>query len=161
MEEPRLGRGDPRGGPRLCAATVGATVHRALGRALGGPLSRRAITRAVDAELQAAGTRSPALRARVTWLCVVYVECFLPGAPARLLGREVGGRGTRLDVVWQREELVFCDEVKTAGAGRGDQLVRQLAAGRELFGSRFVGMRLLPLHAPRQACFVPAAADVV
>jgi len=97
-----------------------------------------------------------------------YVSLFLPGPGCEFLGAEVTvGRG-RVDLAWSHPTHgVWFDEVKTwRHAGRGwdgathDQIDRYVEAGRDLFGDRFVGVRLIVTGHSQDSVHIDAQGEV-
>lgn len=87
----------------------------------------------------------------------VYLHRFRPPAPWCLVDTEMQVGGGRLDVVHRRDGIgVLIDELKL-GVGRHgeslvqDQIKRYLAAGQELWGTDFIGVRLCAVHEPVQS----------
>lgn len=93
-----------------------------------------------------------------------------PRAPWMFLGAEMPvGSGARVDLAWMHEPTgaVLFDEVKTTETARrrvDDQWVFQTRkyamVGRERFGEKFLGVRLLPLGSMNVATFVTASGDL-
>jgi hypothetical protein len=125
---------------------TGELAHRTLASCLPGP-SERTIREAAFATC-APVSQSPALRNRVTNLALRYVRSFHPVEPARLVAVELSVPDTRCDVVWERDNGVWVDEIKTSGAASLRQLRRLIAAGGLCWEDRFLGVRVVLLHHP-------------
>lgn len=90
----------------------------------------------------------------------VYLRLFAPDVPWKLKHREHGAYGCRFDLVFSSPRGVFVDEIKTArldGAlervALTEQVARELRAGARTWRSRFRGVRVVVLGAPRQSTF--------
>jgi hypothetical protein len=92
-------------------------------------------------------------RQRITGLVMQYMTVHLPPASVAFLGSEQrAGRG-RVDIAWDSPTAgVFYDEIKTwrhvpevPDEETSTQIHRYMDAGRARYGSRFSGVRLLPL----------------
>jgi len=150
------------------AATVGSATHRVIASAIercerGSPSQHFDLVweLAADAVLvPAVSRRRPAARIAVAGHAAIYLERFLPSARWQFLGAEVDlGDGLRADLAFESEDGVIIDELKLAdaravarGRARVEQQVTAYAAhGAELWGSRFLGVRLLYLGAPNRS----------
>lgn len=161
--------------PALTAANfdiiAGQSIHRAIGilaaaRPLPEEAHRRLIAIVRAADEGCAGhvsntVRGRALRQEVATGAGVYVGRFMFDAPWALLGSELVGRHARFDLAYQHADgTVVIDEIKRGMSRNGHtavhaQVVRYQAMGRELWGSRFAGVRLLWLASPQLSQFYP------
>jgi hypothetical protein len=87
----------------------------------------------------------------------VYLHRFRPPSSWCLVDTEMQVSGCRLDIVHRCDGIgVLIDELKL-GVGRHgetlvqDQIKRYLAAGQELWGAEFIGVRLCAVHEPTQS----------
>ena len=84
----------------------------------------------------------------------VYLSRFRPDAPWTFLGSEIRSGSCIFDLAFQSEAGVLVDELKL-GVGRGqearvrEQIDRYLLEGKNLWGNRFIGVRLCPVDEPR------------
>lgn len=104
------------------------------------------------------GSVASSARLRCSTAASVYLHRFMPRG-WELLGHEVVLEEAVADLVWCTPDAVVIDEVKTGEANLdqpkvADQARRLAAGGRARWGDRFVGVRLLPLGAPRRASVV-------
>lgn len=144
---------------RPVATNDGAAILRAVDRVLAGRKNRRALTGARQAiALFAAG----------------YLRKMMPPAGWQCLGAEVETTGGgRIDLVWrapdsESEALVLFDELKAqsiptrllVSGPNAAQLDRYLAAGRDRFGARFIGVRLISLRHPADSLLLRADGSV-
>jgi hypothetical protein len=153
------------------AAAVGCATHHVIGTVLrSAAAAPREQLLDLVWDLAATGVMLPSLnrRRRAARIAVaghagVYVERFLPASPWTYLGAELAlGDGLRADLAFEGPAGVFLDEVKLADARsvetRADSTHRQVTAyaaqAAEMFGSRFLGVRLLYLAAPNRSLLV-------
>lgn len=87
----------------------------------------------------------------------VYLHRFRPTSNWRLVADELAVGGSRFDLVHRRHQgAVLIDELKlgvgrTAETAVRDQIDRYLDAGRRMWGSSFIGVRLCAVHEPLQS----------
>lgn len=149
---------------------VGVLTHATIARVLtateseiGGdlPMFALARTREIVRNSRTGGIpRNARLILRVATSTGAYLNRFMPGSEWSFLGGEVPVPGGRVDLAWQHSDgRVLFDELKTtkqnAPIGIQDQAqIRHYAmAGQEMFGSKFVGIRYIPLMYPGAALF--------
>ena len=160
-------------GPDNFAASVGTATHRVIAQMLeaASSASREELDDLLW-ELSAAAVQVPSLSRRrraariaVAGHAAVYFERFLPAPRWVCLGAEVDlGLGLRADLGFEGVGGVFLDEIKLAdsrmalrsAASTGLQVAAYAARGGVLFGSRFLGVRLLYLAAPNRSVLVHA-----
>lgn len=153
----------------LTHAVLGETVPLVQGLSLidAAPLIQAAIHRLISVP-----GRLAAARVRIAGMSAVYVRDYLPPRPTAFLGAETAvGRG-RVDLCWNDPNLgVFFDEIKTfrqtpthLDRPTAAQIDRYLEAGRQSYGDRFAGVRLLTLanrhaskHVTPDGSFMPLA----
>lgn len=156
-------------GPRIDRCLViGALAHEVVARALrAGPIPDEPFARALRLRTLTRDTmaaRPPLARARsarfeVATAAGVYLEVFQPGGSWRFIDSEVALGGGRADLVFEHESgVVLVDEIKL-GIGRGGQVMvskqvaRYVVGGRDRWGDRFAGVRLVALSEPRRSRF--------
>lgn len=101
-------------------------------------------------------------RAQVTSLACAYLHRYAPGTDAEYLGAEIPFDGGRVDLVWSIPGLgVVIDELKTTAWVRLNVDAAMLAQpqryrefGVQQWGTRFAGVRFLPLRNPGEARFI-------
>ncbi len=104
--------------------------------------------------------RNTRLVLRVATSTGAYLNRFMPGPDWAFLGGEMSVPGGRVDLAWQHSDgRVFFDELKTTkqntpiGTQDRAQIERYAKAGHEMFGSKFAGVRYIPLMYPGAALF--------
>lgn len=155
--------------PDPVAALVGSAIHRVIGELA--PLAHVPLETLIETAWVLAGAavadvrlgrRARAARLTIAGAAAVYVERFLPPASWRSLGTELElGEGRRGDLGWARG-WVLIDELKSADAvtaprGNGPtlrQVVDYARLGRQRYGERFIGVRLIFLGAPNRSRLV-------
>lgn len=148
---------------------VGAATHRVLARAV--PQVRELslpqaapLLQAVIAEETHVGGRLAAARTRIAGMCAVYLRDYLPPVPATFMGAETRVGNSRIDLAWDLPDVgVFFDEIKTyrqtpthLDTATAAQVARYLQVGGDMFGTRFIGVRLLMLANRHASQFLPA-----
>lgn len=164
----------PRSGDAETAMAVtrsaGTATHKVIAGALtalasdGDPIGRIELAGPVDLVALAHAAHNPTvtgpMRASVRISASTNANKYLTRCTPtgwHLIGCEVRLDGAIADVVWEHPNgRVFIDEIKTGVAGRDvpdvvDQLTRLVRAGKGRWGTRFVGVRHLPLATPRYA----------
>lgn len=104
------------------------------------------------------GSVASSARLRCSTAASVYLHRFMPQG-WELVGHEVALDGAVADLVWRSAGAVLVDEVKTGEANLdqpkvADQVRRLAGGGAAMWGERFVGVRLVPLGAPRRSTVV-------
>ncbi len=91
----------------------------------------------------------------------IYLRLFSPGADWKFVGAEITVGRRRADLVWQREGSVMIDELKTGKLAdhlQHESLKQQVtdlvAASRDTYGDRLVGVRAIVLASPRASYMV-------
>lgn len=104
------------------------------------------------------GAHRSRVRIRVVTAAGRYLHQYRPLAPVTFQGAEEPVDGGRVDLAWLHPTVgVFYDEVKTTrhhgslSARDRDQLKRYATAGTSAHGTRFAGVRYLPLLNPAGA----------
>lgn len=108
------------------------------------------------------GRRTRAARIAAAAAAAVYVDRFLPTSDWELLGSEFILGCARADLVWASALGILVDELKTADArtaGRASgrthaQTDTYRTAATQLFGERFLGVRLIYLAAASHSVLV-------
>lgn len=159
------------------AVLLGQRAHRVIallcergGSARGGYGTLLEVLDAVNAVCGDLGTRSArerAFRQGVFTAAAVYLRRFKPGPDWHWESAETSAPGARLDLVFRRlgDGAVLVDELKTgsnsgAATAAREQVTRHLAGAADLWGDRFMGVRLLWLTAPSSSQFFPAGGGV-
>lgn len=99
---------------------------------------------------------------RVTTAAGSYLARYRPGPDVAFVGTEVPVKGGRIDIAWRHPHLgTFFDEIKTSRHPQAvlagddlEQVSRYVRSGVVLHGSRFAGVRYIPLLNPSGAQFV-------
>lgn len=152
-------------------AAQGIAIHRAIGALLGARSEWRSRPTLSDIAAAASvgcgdrptgSTKEKAFRQGVTTAVGVYARRFVLDTDWTFKGAEVNAPGSRFDLVWEHDDgRVLIDEIKR-GATRNNhtaanqQVQRYLKAGKTLFGSQFVGVRLIWVSAPLGSQFYAA-----
>lgn len=149
----------------LSSDRVGTRIHELIAQLLTSEVnlddSERVLSFLFKQERHGTITHRQARRARLISGAANYVFAFRRHEPWAFLGAEVNVGDVRLDLLWINPEgQIEADEIKS-GNGAGLQLDRfrtqaesQFAAGREVFGDRFTGVRLVILAGKRKLFYV-------
>lgn len=149
---------------------IGSLTHRLIGTLV--PLTRGAsnietgrllaehLADAVPADRRLGNIQ--AARSRVAGMTSMYLQQIAPGRHVQFLGAEIAANTGRIDLAWECPTLgVFFDELKTwrhvlptLDRDTVQQIDRYRTFGNARFGSRFAGVRLLPLGALPQALWI-------
>lgn len=91
----------------------------------------------------------------------VYLNRFRPLAPWSLIGSEIRSGNCIFDLAFESDSGILIDEIKL-GLGRAneakvrEQLNRYVVEGKQVWGDRFIGVRLCPVNEPRASRLYPA-----
>lgn len=91
----------------------------------------------------------------------VYLSRFHPRTQDwSLLGVELVSGSSRFDLVYESRHGVLIDELKLGQGRSGESLVREqidkyVKRGSEMWGERFLGVRMCSVHEPARARFFP------
>jgi hypothetical protein len=112
--------------------------------------------------LQRAPTVRQAVRKALHVGARSYLRFFAPGSEATFVGAELAAGRARFDLVWKTEAGDYwADEIKGGRVRRGHlrlprQLSAEVAAGRALWGDRFIGVRVCMLAFPTDSLMAHA-----
>lgn len=142
---------------------IGRRVHRVIAdlATSEGPVTGAAVLRSVRsmwATEPTGGTTASSARVRCSSSVGVYFARFAPDG-WNVVGCEEHLGLAIADLVWHRDGRFVVDEVKSGSATVssdriGEQLLRLAISGRQLWGDRFAGVRLVPLGSPAYAAVV-------
>lgn len=136
-----------------------------------------AILRAVDTVLIGRGRRRSLTGARqaIALFTAAYLRRFWPPEGWQCVGPEIQiTGGGRVDLVWRRpgpaaDASLMFDELKTESiaprllltGATATQIERYLSAGKDVYGNRFVGVRLISLRRPDDSLLIEPDGAVV
>jgi hypothetical protein len=115
------------------------------------------------------GTHRSRTNMRVVTAAAQYLRRYRPNSQVLFIGTEVMVPDGRVDIAWEHPTLgVFFDELKTTRhhetrlvGGHLDQVEGYVWSGVARYGSRFAGVRYIPLLHPANARWVTARGDDV
>lgn len=152
---------------------VGRMAHVVIGDVLASgtrdPAARELLKAVNRLDLDAVPTMHPyAIAQQLAVSAAVYLRVFKPGDEWRLIAREHQAGKCRFDLVFENAASeIFADEIKSGRLGDAlekkslnAQLARQLEAGTEEWGSRFIGVRTVILGAPRRSAMYRVTGDI-